>query len=52
MSFEREAVLDIKKIVNHPDYKPNEGLGVGGPIEGSDICIYITDQSEFRMGNR
>ena len=51
LSNEREAVLDIKKIINHPDYRPNGDPGVGGPIEGSDICVYIVDQSEFTMGN-
>ena len=51
ISGEGEVVLDILKIINHPDYKPNEGPGVGGPIEGNDISVYVVDDSEFKLGN-
>jgi len=49
ISGEGEVVLDILKIINHPDYKPNEGPGVGGPIEGNDISVYVVDDSEFKL---
>jgi len=48
-SNEIEIVLDILEIVNHPDYKPNEGPGVGGPIEGNDIAVYKVNDSLFKM---
>ena len=48
-SLETEIVLDILEIVNHPDYKPNEGPGVGGPIEGNDIAVYKVNDSLFKM---
>ena len=50
-SDEKETVLDILKIINHPDYKPNQEAGTGGPIEGNDISVYIVDDSQFEMGN-
>ena len=51
ISDEEETVLDILKIINHPDYKPNQEAGIGGPIEGNDISVYIVDDSEFIMSN-
>jgi len=48
-SPETEVVLDILEIINHPDYKPNEEPGVGGPIEGNDISVYKVQDSNFRM---
>ena len=49
VSTEEEIVLDVLEIINHPDYKPNEGPGVGGPIEGNDVAVYKVDDSDFRM---
>jgi hypothetical protein len=51
LSGEGEQVLDILKIINHPDYQPHQDPGVGGPLEGSDISVYIVDDSQFKMGN-
>ena len=51
LSVENERVLDIKRIINHPRYKPNRGPGEGGPIEGNDICVYLVEESNFYMGN-
>ena len=51
LSIEKERVLDIKRIINHPKYKPNRGPSEGGPIEGSDICVYLVEESNFNMGN-
>ena len=48
-SPEHERVLDILEIINHPDYKPNEAPGVGGPIEGNDLAVYKVMDSQFRM---
>ena len=50
LSGEGEQVLDILKIINHPDYQPNQDPGVGGPLEGNDISVYIVDDSQFKMG--
>ena len=50
LSPEREAVLDIKEFVNHPDYQPNGARGVGGPLEGNDISVYFVDATNFTMG--
>ena len=44
-------MLDILKIINHPDYQPNQDPGVGGPLEGNDISVYLVDDSQFKMGN-
>ena len=41
-SFPNATVLQIKEIRNHPGYLPGEG-----PIEGSDICVYIVDDSKL-----
>ena len=51
ISGEGEVVLDILEIINHPGYKPNEGPGVGGPIEGNDISVYVVDDTDFTLGN-
>ena len=49
-SPEREAVLDIMEFINHPDYQPNGARGVGGPLEGNDICVYIVDGKNLTLG--
>ena len=50
ISGEGEVVLDILEIINHPGYKPNEGPGVGGPIEGNDISD-VVDDTNFKLGD-
>ena len=50
ISGEGEAVLDIIKIINHPEYKPNGDPGIGGPIAGNAISVYIVDDTNFKLG--
>ena len=54
-SVEEEIVLTIKKIVNHPDYKPDNqkygSLYPKGPYTGSDISIYHVHDSPLKFNN-
>merc|ERR1719232_2525710 len=50
-SAEPEQVFQVEKIINHPHYQPNrDGIGEGGPIEGSDIAVYHV-KTDYKLGN-
>lgn len=42
ISWENEIILDIKKIMNHENFQP------GKPLQGSDIAVYLVDESQAK----
>ena len=53
-SDEDETVVDIERIVNHPDYDPGTPADLGadlkGPYAGSDIAVYhLTAASKTKL---
>ena len=52
-SDENEAVLEIKKIINHEDYDPGQpGKERRGPYRGSDIAVYKVDGNKLALNKR
>jgi hypothetical protein len=51
IGFPDATILDILEIRNHPDYKPltKDSSVEGGPIDGSDISIYIVDDTILKQ---
>ena len=48
LGYPEPVVLSILEIRNHPNYIPlTESSQAGGPIDGSDISVYIVDDSNF-----
>jgi hypothetical protein len=46
IGYPNAIMLNIKEIRNHPNYHPlAEGTEQGGPILGSDICVYIVNDT-------
>ena len=52
-SDENEAVLEIKKIINHEDYDPGQpGKERRGPYRGSDIAVYKVDGNKLALNKK
>ena len=50
IGFPNATRLNILEIRNHPSYTPLEqGSLAGGPIGGSDISVYIVDDTSFSV---
>jgi hypothetical protein len=48
IGYPTATILNILEIRNHPNYKPlSDGIEAGGPILGSDICVYIVDDNKL-----
>ena len=44
LSLENEVVLEVRKIINHPDFDVRKGL-----TNGADISVYFVDDSPLKL---
>jgi len=51
-SDEDEIVLNIKRIIKHPNYEPGTNEDRRGPYTGYDIAVYQVDDTNLKLERR